>query len=111
MPAIFPGDDIDVTLEFVLTSIELSKLQLGRRIVDHSDLYLTNAELPNDISSSAPFFRSVPFKPPHILVQKSNNKLEENVAQVAFMPGIDSARRKKLVPLRRFTVYFILRFR
>lgn len=70
-----------------------------------------NVKLPNDISSSAPSFRSVPFKPPHTLVQKSNNKLEEKRCTGGIYASVDSARRKKLVPLRRFTVYFVLRFR
>jgi len=68
--------------------------------VEQSDLHLTNAELPNNISSSAPFFCSVLFEPSHTLVQKNNNKLEENVAQAAFNASVNSTRRKKLVPLK-----------
>lgn len=86
-PARFPGRDhprrrsrarLDVSRDY-------RGLQLGRRTVEQSDSYPTNAELPNDTSSS-----SVPFSAPyllsplprplthphtHTLVQKSNNKL------------------------------------
>ena len=52
-------------------------------------LYPTNAELPNDISSSAfsaPYCLNPPPLPPlYTLVQKSNNKLEENIAHATFM--------------------------